>query len=216
MRLRSDRSEGAVVNTAVEAWTPSPEPGVDRVMLERDGGEVARATSVVRYRPGASFEAHVHERGEEFLVVDGEFRDEHGIYPRGTYVRNPWGSVHRPSSPLGCLLFVKLRQVPTADDPAVRAHRTFERCTLDGGCAVAELLLHASPIERAAIRRIDGGHVAQYGEEEMTTELFVLEGSLLDGDGSFATGTWLRIPAHARRRMRAATETLLFVKAAAS
>jgi hypothetical protein len=33
-------------------------------MLDRDGGEVARATSLVRYAPGSGFDTHVHEAGE--------------------------------------------------------------------------------------------------------------------------------------------------------
>ena len=28
-------------------------------------------------------------RGEEFIVLEGEFADEHGRYPPGSYVRKP-------------------------------------------------------------------------------------------------------------------------------
>ena len=34
-------------------WVPSPLPGVERRLLERDGDEVARVTSIVRYAPGS-------------------------------------------------------------------------------------------------------------------------------------------------------------------
>jgi hypothetical protein len=37
-------------------------------MLDRDGDEVAVATSIVRYAPKSRFEPHQHELGEEFLT----------------------------------------------------------------------------------------------------------------------------------------------------
>ena len=58
-------------------------PGVDRRMLDRIGGEVARATTIVRYAPESKFSAHVHTGGEEFIVLDGVFQDEHGDFPTG-------------------------------------------------------------------------------------------------------------------------------------
>ncbi len=83
-------------------------PGVERRMLERDGDEVARATSLVRFAPNSAFSAHRHGGGEEFLVLEGVFSDESGDFPAGTYARNPVGSRHVPSSELGCVIFVKL------------------------------------------------------------------------------------------------------------
>jgi anti-sigma factor ChrR (cupin superfamily) len=41
-------------------------------------------------------------------VLEGTFADEHGVYPAGTYLRNPPGSRHHPYSPDGCVIFVKL------------------------------------------------------------------------------------------------------------
>src|SRR6516165_7170873 len=57
--------------------------------VHRIGDEVARATSVVRYAPKSRFSAHIHGGGEEFLVLDGVFQDEHGDFPVGSYIRNP-------------------------------------------------------------------------------------------------------------------------------
>ena len=48
MLINADFGARAVVETSALPWVPSPLPGVERKMLERDGGEVARATSVVR------------------------------------------------------------------------------------------------------------------------------------------------------------------------
>src|ERR1700690_103855 len=65
MLIHADLTERAVVETSAVPWVKSPLPGVERKMLERDGGEVARATSVVRYAAGSEFTAHVHVGGEE-------------------------------------------------------------------------------------------------------------------------------------------------------
>ena len=106
MNLNHDFRLRVVQHAADAAWSPSPLPGVTRRMLDRVGGEVARATSIVRYAAGSRFDAHGHPGGEEILVLDGVFSDEHGDYPAGTYLRNPPGSRHAPLSREGCTLFV--------------------------------------------------------------------------------------------------------------
>ncbi len=111
MQLNHDLSKRVVLHSEQLPWQPSPVAGVMRRLLARDGGEDARATSIVRYEPGASFAAHAHPQGEEIVVLDGEFADEHGVYPAGTYIKNPPGSSHAPRSTTGCTLFVKLRQM---------------------------------------------------------------------------------------------------------
>ena len=120
MDLNSDFRTRAAVHAARLNWTPSPIPGVDRRMLDRIGDEVARATSIVRYAPHSRFSAHTHGGGEEFLVLDGVFQDEHGDYPTGTYVRNPPTTSHTPGSEPGCTLFVKLWQFDPDDREPVR------------------------------------------------------------------------------------------------
>ena len=94
MKLHADLSQRVVVESESLDWADSPMIGVQRRMLDRDGEEVARATSVVRYAPNSHFSAHTHGGGEEFLVLDGIFSDEYGDYPAGTYIRNPVGSTH--------------------------------------------------------------------------------------------------------------------------
>src|ERR1700758_3277250 len=89
-------------------------------MLDRIGNEVARATSIVRYAANSRFTAHTHGGGEEFLVLDGVFSDEHGDYPAGSYVRNPPSSSHTPGSRQGCTIFVKLWQFDPDDRTVVR------------------------------------------------------------------------------------------------
>jgi hypothetical protein len=38
-------------------------------MLERQGDEVAKATSIVRYQAGSKFQMHALDLGEEILVL---------------------------------------------------------------------------------------------------------------------------------------------------
>lgn len=45
MHIHDDFTQPVLIHTAELPWTPSPVPGVERKMLDRVGGEVARATS---------------------------------------------------------------------------------------------------------------------------------------------------------------------------
>ena len=107
MNINADYRQRVTLNHHDLPWISSPETGVERKMLERLGGEVAKATSIVRYQPGSKFHAHRHDFGEEILVLEGVFSDETGDYPAGTYLMSPPGSSHAPFSELGCTLCVK-------------------------------------------------------------------------------------------------------------
>ena len=90
MELNADFSKRVAIHSEQVEWLASPMPGVDRRMLDRIGGEVARATSIVRYVPNSKFSAHTHTGGEEFIVLDGVFQDEHGDFPTAhMYVIHP-------------------------------------------------------------------------------------------------------------------------------
>src|SRR5215470_3497517 len=115
MRINDDFKRPVIVHAGRQEWVPSPAPGVDRRMLFRIGDEKARATSIVRYAPGSAFPRHTHTGGEEFVVLDGVFQDEHGDYPAGAYIRNPPGTSHVPASKDGCTIFVRLWQFRDGD-----------------------------------------------------------------------------------------------------
>src|SRR5262245_66581507 len=93
MQLRTDISEAIILRTTELPWHPSPAPGVERRMVSRDDA-TGVVTSIVRYAPGASYPAHSHPGGEEILVLEGSFADEHGLYSAGTYLGNASGIVH--------------------------------------------------------------------------------------------------------------------------
>ncbi len=131
--LHANLDQRVVLDTTTLPWTPSPMAGVERRMLDRRGGEVARATSIVRYAPGSHFERHCHGGGEKILVLEGTFSDEQGDYPAGTYLRNPVGSSHAPFSESGCTTLVKLHQMHPADQGRLKVRpRSSWRCCQHG------------------------------------------------------------------------------------
>jgi anti-sigma factor ChrR (cupin superfamily) len=194
MLINADLSQRAVVDANALTWVASPMPGVERKMLEREGGEVARATSLVRYAADSCFEMHEHGGGEEFLVLDGTFSDEYGDYPAGTYVRNPPGSRHAPFSRTGCTLFVKLRQF--APDDLKRVVIDTKTAPFQKGKSEAydELMLHQHGLERIYLFRWHAGKAFPYHIHRGGEEIFILEGRYADEHGSYPAGTWVRAP----------------------
>lgn len=68
-----------------------------------------RGPALVRWAPDTQFNEHMHPGGEEILVLDGVFSDEHGDYPAGTWLRNPRWSRHTPyTGAEGALIYVKV------------------------------------------------------------------------------------------------------------
>ena len=194
MKLNADFSARAVVHAAQVPWVPSPMRGVERRMLERIGEEVARATSIVRYAPHSHFSAHRHGGGEEFLVLDGVFEDEHGQYPPGSYIRNPPTSAHTPGSTPGCVLFVKLWQFAPEDRTHVRIDAGKMPFLRVGDRAAVELLpLFEDADEYVRLERwAPGARISL--ESPGGIEVLVLEGSFDEGGERFEPQSWLRIP----------------------
>ena len=157
MKINADLGQRAVVYSEELPWVASPLPGVDRRMLERDGAEVARATSVVRYAPDSAFDAHAHGGGEEFFVLEGVFSDEHGDFGPGMYVRNPPGSRHTPRSGPGCTILVKLRQMDPDDRQYVRIDTTAAPWQPGPGEGVSVMPLFERGREKVALWRLAPG-----------------------------------------------------------
>lgn len=212
MRIRAEFDERVVVRPGDEAWTPSPTKGVERLRLDRVGGEVARATSLVRYAPGSSFPSHLHGGGEEFLVLHGVFSDERGDFPAGTYVRNPPGSAHAPRTAEGCTIFVKLHQFGPGDDERVVVDtRTASfRPGLVPGLSV--LPLHAFDGENVALVRWARGTRFNSHRHWGGEEILVVDGVFEDEHGRYPAGSWVRSP-HLSQHAPFSTEgCLIYVK----
>jgi ChrR Cupin-like domain len=198
--INADFTKRAIVHAARTPWIPSPMPGVERRMLDRVGDEIARATSIVRYAAGSAFSEHVHGGGEEFLVLQGVFQDEHGDFPTDTYVRNPPQSHHRPRSDAGCVLFVKLHQF----DPDDRVHvcldsRSVESISDAAHPGVLQQALFEDARESVRVETVAANTSFDVGDDG-GYELLVLAGQLVGLDEIFDVLSWMRLPPgeHAR------------------
>jgi anti-sigma factor ChrR (cupin superfamily) len=213
MSINADFKQRVVIDTRQVSWQSSPVEGVDRITLDRIGEEVARASSIVRYAPGSSFTPHLHGAGEEILVLDGIFSDEHGDYPAGTYLRNPPNSSHAPRSEKGCTLFVKLRQFDPRDTATVRVDTTSANWYPGLVRGLSVMPLHefegvGTALVRWAPNTVFNPHMHPGGEE-----IFVLEGVFHDEHGSYSAGSWIRSPRYSKHAPFTKEEgALIYVK----
>lgn len=204
MKINADFSQRVAVKFDDTEWVASPMPGVERKMLDRIGDEIARATTIVRYAPGSAFSAHTHDGGEEYLVLEGVFHDEHGDFPVGTYVRNPPTSRHTPSAPEGATILVKLHQFDPAD-------RTQIRIDTDASDDATQPLF-SDPRETVRIVRLKAGQEVTL-DAEAGLETFVIDGSFTEGGDTFDRWDWLRLPPGAKSVALAGPEgTSIWVK----
>ncbi len=219
--MNGDLTKRVVMRTQEMAWQSSPASRVRRKRLHLVGGvESGQVTSVVEYEPGASFPEHPHPEGEEIFVLSGTFSDHLGDAHAGTHLLNPEGFRHAPYSEPGCVIFVKLRQYATHDG-AGRPHRRtatqahdWKQTDLPG--VESKTLFEEAPfpdvtkLERWSAaaapgpRRFDGG-----------AELFVIEGSFEDAEGSYPQGSWLRLPKGAMLDARSETGCVVYLKTGA-
>lgn len=204
MKINADFDQRVVVHSDQLDWVPSPMKGVDRRPLDRVGDEVARATTIVRYAPGSHFSPHTHSGGEEFIVLDGVFQDEHGDYPAGSYIRNPPQSSHTPGSEPGCVIFVKLWQFEPED-------RTHVRVRMDGNLkseiapGATESLLYQDARERISFIELAAGAklnlIAKHGGE-----VLVINGSAREQADALVKNSWLRTPVGSELNLEAGPE----------
>ena len=101
--LGPEQQNREVVDTTQTPWLQGLVPGLNVMPLMQQG----TGSTLVRWAPQTFFNPHRHFGGEEIFVVDGVFEDEHGRYPKGSWIRSPHMSQHQPFSREGCTIFVK-------------------------------------------------------------------------------------------------------------
>ncbi len=213
--INGDLTVRVAVDTTRMPWTPSPSGTVWRKRVHLVGPpEAGQVTSIVRYEASSTFHAHDHPGGEEILVLDGVFSDEHGDWPAGTFLLNPEGFRHAPFSQDGCVLFVKLRQFPGRD----RQHVVVNVDSLDwrpgsvDGASFKPLYSQTGYSDTVRIERWAAGARLGHVSYPQGAELLVLEGAFEDETGSFGGGTWLRFPVGGSHRPSTRAECVLYVK----
>jgi len=98
-----------VLDSSALSWRDTPFAGVrwKKLFFEPESG---RSAVLLSFAPGAAYGAHRHGGVEQYLVLEGSLEDGGRTYGAGTFVHHPPGSIHRPSSATGCLLYVSLER----------------------------------------------------------------------------------------------------------
>ncbi|MDO7209494.1 cupin domain-containing protein [Acinetobacter nosocomialis] len=194
MLINADFSQISIIRSQDYHWVKSPGGEVERVMLDRIGDEIARATSLVRYAPQTTFPEHQHPQGEEILVLSGTFTENsHQDYPSGWYLRNPHGSFHTSSSGQnGALIFVKLMQMPASEKEPLRINTNDpEQWKVINNRLICPLV--TSIYEHTYLERL---HIKQLFEakSEKGFEILVINGQLCHEHLVYEAGSWIRLP----------------------
>ncbi len=209
--LNMQFDQSVVVDTGEMEWEASPMEGVWRKSLVREAPEHGLTTSLVRFDAGSHFSAHLHPKGEEILVLEGVFSDEHGDYPAGTYIRNPPASKHAPGSEPGCVLLVMLDQFDATDDTATHIDTNATEW-FPGEDGIKVMPLHYFETEMVALYKWPAGTKCEPHPHFGGEEVFVLSGTLLDEYGRYPAGTWLRTPHNSEHCPYVEEETVIWIK----
>lgn len=103
-----DDRQSLCINTQTSEWLPG-QGGLQVMPLHDFRGQ---HTALVKWPAGERFQPHTHFGGEEILVLSGEFIDEHGRYPAGTWLRSPHMSKHFPFVEQETIILVKVGHLP--------------------------------------------------------------------------------------------------------
>lgn len=195
-RLNANFDQRIVIRPDDYRWVKSPMPGVERMRLDQVENEnIERVTTIVRFLPHSEFSPHTHSGGEEFLVLDGVFSDEHRSYKKGSYVRNPIGTTHTPKiGKEGATIFVKLHQFDEGDTEKKEIDtqaQTWYQGLVDG---LSVLPLHEYKTEHVALVKWAPNTYFNRHQHWGGEEILVLEGTFHDEHGSYPKGSWLRSP----------------------
>lgn len=91
------------INTNSTPW----QPGIGGLKVMPLHSFQTEHTALVLWPANEQFQPHTHAGGEEIYVISGEFIDEHGRYPAGSWIRSPHMSSHNPFVEQQTLIWVK-------------------------------------------------------------------------------------------------------------
>lgn len=96
--------ERVVINTHDESlWRP----GIGGLKVLPLHQYETESSALVKWPKNENFQKHAHYGGEEIFVLSGTFIDEHGSYPKWTWLRSPHLSTHHPRVDEETLIYVK-------------------------------------------------------------------------------------------------------------
>jgi anti-sigma factor ChrR (cupin superfamily) len=193
--VHADIKKRVVIKPENYSWTLSPKLGVEQMPLDRIGGDMVRATTIVRYTTKSEFSPHVHDVGEEIFVLEGTFADECGDYSAGTYVRYPVGTSSMPR--MGgkeTTLFVKSHQFAKneTEQSVIDTNKAEWRPGVVDGLQVMPLYEYEG--EHVALVRWAPHTQFNLHSHRGGEEILVLDGVFYDEYDRYPKGTWIRSP----------------------
>lgn len=102
-QFQADDSHHICIDTRNANWQ-SGHGRLQVLPLHQHHGE---QVALVHWPAGERFQSHIHFGGEEIYVMHGEFIDEYGRYPAGSWIRSPHLSRHQPYVETDTLIWVK-------------------------------------------------------------------------------------------------------------
>ncbi|GMR01221.1 MAG: cupin domain-containing protein [Gammaproteobacteria bacterium] len=84
------------------------QPGIGGLKVASLHTFSSESTALVWWPENEVFQPHTHWGGEEIVVLKGTFIDEHGEYPKGSWIRSPHMSKHFPRVEKETLILVKV------------------------------------------------------------------------------------------------------------
>lgn len=103
-QFQNDDNQPISINTNKTDWLLG-HGNLEVMPLHQFNGE---STALVHWPAGEHFQPHHHYGGEEIFVLHGEFIDEYGRYPSGSWIRNPHMSMHDPYVEEDTVILVKV------------------------------------------------------------------------------------------------------------
>ncbi|WP_019613060.1 cupin domain-containing protein [Psychromonas ossibalaenae] len=107
-QFESDDKQQVTINTNTSSW----QPGIGCLQVMPLHDFAGQHTALVKWPAGKVFQPHSHFGGEEILVLSGTFKDEHGIYPKHSWIRSPHLSEHHPFVEEETIILVKVGHLP--------------------------------------------------------------------------------------------------------
>jgi len=212
MKLHNDFSRVVVVYTPDMPWQASNPAGASLRLLEQDGDESSRSTSIMRYEAGTSFVLNSTESGTEVIVLDGSFSNSTNVFPAGSYIKNLSATYCTAHAESGCTLFVKQGHLQQDDVETVviDVNKSQWHQGMVGGLSV--MPLSECKGEHSALVRWQPGTVFNPHKHWGGEEIYVLEGVFEDEFGRYPAGTWMRNPHLSQHAPFSKEGCIIFVK----
>ena len=103
-QFQADDDLHIVIRPEDQHW----QPGIGHLRVLPLHAHGAESTALVHWPENEVFQPHTHLGGEEILVLEGKFIDEHGEYAKRSWIRSPHMSKHNPRVEEKTLILVKV------------------------------------------------------------------------------------------------------------